>query len=690
MAIKFLADQSINNQLTVEGSSSDPLLRLYQTNNAGGAQIEFTDQTSQLQFGELTFFHSDSMSYGSGAAFSLTSAQGLSILADGKLLFKDGLYLKPSSGTSTTGSQLITSAGAYKIPSIVNAGEDTNQFLVRDSDGNVDFRTGAEVRSDIGAGTGSGTVTGSGTATRVAVWNGTTDLTDSIRIVFGTNTTFFNNTTSTPVQMQNNGGTGTVKFEGSATSNSSNVQITPGTESKPGLNFGMRSGTGAQDTNTGIFSSAADNLEISTGGSERVNFSSSGTKLTTLNALGSAASSFLVNASGVIKTRTASQVRSDIGAGTSDYSGWKLDGDTSGSVVGIGDGDTVDFIGSTGISCVASSGAKLTITNTAPDQTVTLTGSTGITVSGSYPSFTITADNNGTVTGSGTANTLSKWTSSSAIGNSEITDTGSVIKLGKDASSQETLYLDTDNRKVGFRTSTPGSAFDVNGTIRVRNQLNVGNTSEQNLFVDGNGSAGGRYVKMGNYGQGNYFGISTNINQPKYVAAFGSAGKVVEERRIITIKVSGNAFSNLSSTGTTLIPAPGSNSIILPFEILIYKDTGTTGSGWPSSSPNFGAEIGFCQGNALNCNLTNAFDAVWRLPRSLVTRTGTWFWSRSSATLNEVGATTFQLNKPLLLRSATNLTTLPTAAWYIQIRYAQMNYTAGLINNVDINKSTNG
>tara|TARA_R100001509_G_scaffold161812_2_gene131887 strand:- start:4030 stop:6102 length:2073 start_codon:yes stop_codon:yes gene_type:complete len=690
MAIKFLADQSINNQLTIEGSSSDPLLRLYQTNNAGGAQIEFTDQTSQLQFGELTFFHSDSMSYGSGAAFSLTSAQGLSILADGKLLFKDGLYLKPSSGTSTTGSQLITSAGAYKIPSIVNAGEDTNQFLVRDSDGNVDFRTGAEVRSDIGAGTGSGTVTGSGTATRVAVWNGTTDLTDSIRIVFGTNTTFFNNTTSTPVQMQNNGGTGTVKFEGSATSNSSNVQITPGTESKPGLNFGMRSGTGAQDTNTGIFSSAADNLEISTGGSERVNFSSSGTKLTTLNALGSAASSFLVNASGVIKTRTASQVRSDIGAGTSDYSGWKLDGDTSGSVVGIGDGDTVDFIGSTGISCVASSGAKLTITNTAPDQTVTLTGSTGITVSGSYPSFTITADNNGTVTGSGTANTLSKWTSSSAIGNSEITDTGSVIKLGKDASSQETLYLDTDNRKVGFRTSTPGSAFDVNGTIRVRNQLNVGNTSEQNLFVDGNGSAGGRYVKMGNYGQGNYFGISTNINQPKYVAAFGSAGKVVEERRIITIKVSGNAFSNLSSTGTTLIPAPGSNSIILPFEILIYKDTGTTGSGWPSSSPNFGAEIGFCQGNALNCNLTNAFDAVWRLPRSLVTRTGTWFWSRSSATLNEVGATTFQLNKPLLLRSATNLTTLPTAAWYIQIRYAQMNYTAGLINNVDINKSTNG
>ena len=234
----------------------------------------------------------------------------------------------------------------------------------------------------------------------------------------------------------------------------------------------------------------------------------------------------------------------------------------TGNSISIGDGDTVDFIGSTGIDCVANSGAKLTITNTAPDQTVTLTGSTGITVFGTYPSFTISRDNNGTVTGSGTANNLPKWSSSTALTDSEISDTGSLVKIGKDASNQETLYIDTANRKVGFRTSSPGSAFDVNGTIRVRNQLNVGDTTEQNLFVDG--GAGGQYVKMGNYGQGNYFGISTDINQPKYVAAFGSAGKVVEERRIITIKVSGNAFSNLSSTGTTLIPSFG-DQIVLYF-----------------------------------------------------------------------------------------------------------------------------
>jgi len=46
----------------------------------------------------------------------------------------------------------ITLSGA------VNAGTDTDKFLVLDSSGNVDFRTGAQVLSDIGAGAGSGDI----------------------------------------------------------------------------------------------------------------------------------------------------------------------------------------------------------------------------------------------------------------------------------------------------------------------------------------------------------------------------------------------------------------------------------------------------------------------------------------------------------------------------------------------------
>ena len=48
---------------------------------------------------------------------------------------------------------------SLKLSSVSNAGTDTNKFLVLDSSGNVDFRTGTEVLSDIGAGTGGGDIT---------------------------------------------------------------------------------------------------------------------------------------------------------------------------------------------------------------------------------------------------------------------------------------------------------------------------------------------------------------------------------------------------------------------------------------------------------------------------------------------------------------------------------------------------
>ena len=109
MAIKFLADQSIDNQLTIEGSTSDPLLRLYTTPVMGQeATIQFSDQNNSSQKGFITNYHADGSSYGSGNAFVIgTSETTLSVLADGKLLFKEGLYIKPSSGTGG-GTQLIT------------------------------------------------------------------------------------------------------------------------------------------------------------------------------------------------------------------------------------------------------------------------------------------------------------------------------------------------------------------------------------------------------------------------------------------------------------------------------------------------------------------------------------------------------------------------------------------------------
>ena len=56
----------------------------------------------------------------------------------------------------------LFASGGLSIYTINNAGTDTDKFLVLDAGGTVDFRTGAELRGDIGAGTGNGSVTSVG------------------------------------------------------------------------------------------------------------------------------------------------------------------------------------------------------------------------------------------------------------------------------------------------------------------------------------------------------------------------------------------------------------------------------------------------------------------------------------------------------------------------------------------------
>ena len=80
---------------------------------------------------------------------------------------------------SVNGLGATSIAGTVNLGSVVNAGTDTDKFLVLDSGGNVDFRTGTEVRSDIGAGTLSAesdtldSVTGRGATTANSISVGT-------------------------------------------------------------------------------------------------------------------------------------------------------------------------------------------------------------------------------------------------------------------------------------------------------------------------------------------------------------------------------------------------------------------------------------------------------------------------------------------------------------------------------------
>ena len=106
---------------TFTGNKTSTLstINLLAESNGSGAGIAFSDNgtpptttpdLSSAQRGHLTFYHSDTASFGSGASFRFeTSESSLSVLADGKLLYKTGLYVKPGSGTGA-GTLVIDSS----------------------------------------------------------------------------------------------------------------------------------------------------------------------------------------------------------------------------------------------------------------------------------------------------------------------------------------------------------------------------------------------------------------------------------------------------------------------------------------------------------------------------------------------------------------------------------------------------
>ena len=101
------ASSSQLNTLRLDGveASNIDFLQLHNRSNGAGVQIKFSDQNqtfgaANCQHGTITFYHSDGASYGSGATFILKSDQPTTtILADGKLMYNEGIYSKPSSGT---------------------------------------------------------------------------------------------------------------------------------------------------------------------------------------------------------------------------------------------------------------------------------------------------------------------------------------------------------------------------------------------------------------------------------------------------------------------------------------------------------------------------------------------------------------------------------------------------------------
>ena len=136
---------------------------------------------------------------------------------------------------------------SLKLSSVAAAGVDTDKFLVLDNAGNVDYRTGAQVLSDIGAGTGGGDITAvtagagmtGGASTGAATLNviggdGITVNADEVEVAVD----------NTTIQLSNNNGAGTVKAKTAAIADGGTGLATADQIHTFVTNFGYTTNTG--------------------------------------------------------------------------------------------------------------------------------------------------------------------------------------------------------------------------------------------------------------------------------------------------------------------------------------------------------------------------------------------------------------------------------------------------------------
>ena len=89
---------TINNAVTI--NKNGDALNLRSTTNAQPTRITFSSDVPDVQIGHIEYTHSNTASYGGGEAFIIGGTETITvILADGQLMYKNGIYSKPSSGT---------------------------------------------------------------------------------------------------------------------------------------------------------------------------------------------------------------------------------------------------------------------------------------------------------------------------------------------------------------------------------------------------------------------------------------------------------------------------------------------------------------------------------------------------------------------------------------------------------------
>ena len=162
------------------------------------------------------------------------------------------------------------------------------------------------------------------------------------------------------------------------------------------------------------------------------------------------------------------------GTGISYSIGTTYDGSVAVTINNSAPDQTVSLTGGTGIS-TSGTYPSFTITNTLPDQVVSLTGGTGISTSGTYPSFTVTntaPDQVVSLTGAGTTSVTGTYPNFTITSNDQyvgtvtsVSGTGTVngISLSGTVTSSGSLTLGGTLSGVDLTTQVTGTLPIANG-----------------------------------------------------------------------------------------------------------------------------------------------------------------------------------------------------------------------------------
>ena len=299
----------------------------------------------------------------------------------------------------------------------------------------------------------------------------------------------------------------------------------------------------------------------------------------------------VVSEGGLLKTRTKTQIRSDIGAGT--MTSWTLGAD-SGTDDEIANGQDVDIAGGTALSSlIATAGSKSTVTINLDNTTV---------VAGSYTSADITVDAQGRITAASNSGggTMTSWTLAGSSGTPQtITDTNTVSFLqgnGITTAASATDTLTITNVKP-FDSITVASTTGSNSTIVNSGTLTLAAGANMTTTNNGNGTVTIAYT--GGTGTMSSWTLS------------GDTGPNQSITNTNTAEFAGGTNINTVASATDTLTINLDDSISLAGSVSVGTTLGVTGVSTLTGGFTAGAQSSMGSNKIINlANGTGSNDAV--------------------------------------------------------------------------------